>query len=221
MRANITKVQIGRSATTNAALPHTEGGQARAGDRKRARAKSFLKPRGPTRPHQNPCVWKTITFPALSSHFVNRLPEKIAARTSARGLQGTPLEAHTAWAQSRLDGLRAGTLAPEAVLDIEATARLMALAELTGLADRVLDWQTLRWYLNPISLRLEPVVHLDADRAGPHVRADALLPRLLASAPIRQLFQTLLRAEAERLLAPDTPGAEVAGLHLEEMDIRQ
>ncbi len=150
--------------------------------------------------------WEAVLPAGVDLDTAGWLLQPQAARwsTSARGLQGTPLESHTAWAESRLDGLRAGTLAPEAVLDIEATARLMALAELTGLADRVLDWQSLRWYLNPISLRLEPVVHLDAESAGPRVRADALLPRLMASAPIRQVFQTMLRAEAERLLAPDT-----------------
>ena len=121
--------------------------------------------------------------------------------TSARGLQGTPLEVHTAWAQARLDGLRAGTIAPEDALDVEATARVMALAELFGLADRVLEWESLRWYLNPVSLRLEPVVRLEPELPGPHLRADALWPRLLASARVRQAFTTILRAEAEHVLA--------------------
>ncbi len=133
------------------------------------------------------------------------LPEPQHARWSAgaRALQGTPLEAHIAWAQARLDAVRAGTLAPELALDVEAVARLLALAELTGLTDRVVTWATLRWYLNPVSLRLEPVLALDLEPPGPQIRADALLPRLLASRQIAQLLATLLRAEAARVLAPD------------------
>ncbi len=133
------------------------------------------------------------------------LPEPQAARWSAgaHSLQGTPVAAHTAWAQARLDGLRAGVLAPEDVLDVEATARLIALAELTGLADRALTWHNLRWYLNPVSLRLEPVLALTPERAEPQVDAHALLPRLLASPPLRTALTTMLRADAERLLAPD------------------
>jgi hypothetical protein len=133
------------------------------------------------------------------------LPQAQAARwsTSARGLQGTPLEVHTAWAQMRLDGLRAGTLTPDSVLNVEATARLLALAELTGLADGVVTWANLRWYLHPVSLRLEPVVRLGPELPGPQLQADALLPRLLASPGIRQALATIRRAEAERVLAPN------------------
>lgn len=122
--------------------------------------------------------------------------------TSARGLQGTPQESHIAWAQTRLDGLRAGKLALEDALDLPAMAQLMALAELTGLASRVLDWQSLRWYLNPVTLKLEPVVRLEPEPAGPQLARDALLPRLLACPPLRALYDSALRSQAQAFVAP-------------------
>lgn len=132
------------------------------------------------------------------------LPQPTPARwsTGARALVGTPMETHTAWAQGQLDHLRAGDLPAEQVVDVEATARVLALAELTGLADRVFTWGQLRWYLHPTTLKLEPVVQLTPDLPGPQVRTDTLLLRLLQSKPLQTAYATRLRAEAQRLLAP-------------------
>ncbi len=150
--------------------------------------------------------WEAVLPNGVDLDAAAWLPHPQPARwsTSARGLQGTPQESHPAWAQTRLDGLRAGQLAPEMVLNVDAMARLMALAELTGLADRVLDWQSLRWYLDPESLRLEPVVRLTPDHPGPQLADDALPRLLLASEPLRQAYATALQTEAARLMAADT-----------------
>ena len=149
--------------------------------------------------------WETLVPDGTDLDTQTWLAQPPAAHwsTGASALRGTPLEVHTAWAQARLDAVRAGQMPAADVLDVDATARLLALAELTGLTARVVDWQRLRWYLNPQSLRLEPVVALGPELPGPQVRADALLPLLLRSPPIAHAFATHLRAEAERVLAHD------------------
>ena len=129
-------------------------------------------------------------------------PQAARWSTSARALQGTPLEAHTAWAQSRLDELRLGRVKLEDALDLPAMAQLMALAELTGLAPRVLDWQSLRWYLNPVTLKLEPVLWLQPEAGGPQLRADLLLPQLLACAPLQPLYAADLQRLATQQSQP-------------------
>ena len=149
--------------------------------------------------------WMPLVPPGVDLGASQWLPRPQPAQwsTSARGLQGTPEEAQIAWAQARLDGIRSGQVALEEALDVTATARVLAIAEITGLAERVVQWRDLRWYLHPVSLRLEPVVHLDADAPGPAVRDDTLIPLLLASPAVRAAYASALHAEAQRLTATD------------------
>lgn len=67
----------------------------------------------------------------------------------------------------------AGDLAPREVFDVELMARFMAIAEVWN-AHHALAWHNLRFYFNPLTARLEPVVF------DGHLQARPLEPGLIA-----------------------------------------
>lgn len=91
-----------------------------------------------------------------------------------------------------LRGFLAGALPAASVFDVELAARFLALAE-TWNTRHLLAWHNLRFYLNPITARLEPVgfdaslQSLDLDR-GLVSRLEPVTSRLLDDPELRLAF---------------------------------
>ncbi len=104
-----------------------------------------------------------------------------------------------------LRGWMDGSLAPSEVLDVRSWAELLAACELFGAAHAV-TWNNLRFYLNPLTLRFEPVA-FDADVVPPLPGAGlvcqggrlALTTAVLEDPALRAAFLRALHADAERL----------------------
>jgi len=98
-----------------------------------------------------------------------------------------------------------GSLGAGDVFDVELTGRFLAVAELWG-AQRALRWQSLRFYFNPLTARLEPIGH-GAKARDPHggdglaTRAAPFAARLLEDRRIRASFAGSLRRIADEVLA--------------------
>jgi len=77
-------------------------------------------------------------------------------------------------ALSLLEAFRQGTLPARDVFDVQRLATFFAVCDLAG-AGHAATWHNMRFYLNPITARLEPI-GFDADAGGP-TRALSLLSR--------------------------------------------
>ena len=55
-----------------------------------------------------------------------------------------------------LEKLRNGDLKPNKILDVESTAKLIALRAV--IASSELDWKDIKFYYNPLTSKLEPIV---------------------------------------------------------------
>jgi hypothetical protein len=84
-----------------------------------------------------------------------------------------------------LRGVTTGTLAPSAAFEAEPTGRFLAVSELFGTHHGV-AWHQQRFYLNPITLKLEPLAFDNAPGVSDHelLRAQEPLVDLLLSDPI-------------------------------------
>ena len=100
-----------------------------------------------------------------------------------------------------LEGFRAGTLKTSKVFDIEQLARFCALVDLFG-ADHGFAWQNCRFYLNPITGRLEPI-GFDSN-SGPlkklsHFGGDVFAKRLFKDSQLIRIYTR----ELERISSPE------------------
>jgi len=93
---------------------------------------------------------------------LSRLPDEFLARALAfepdAGKSAREREAHRALASGLLDGFLAGSLAAREAFDVDLTARFLAVCELWRAVD-ALRWPNVRFYLNPITMRLEPIAN--------------------------------------------------------------
>jgi len=75
----------------------------------------------------------------------------------AKKVAASPLfTQHSELAIGLLRGLASEKLAPSEVFDVDAIGRFLAVADLWG-AWHVLRWHNIRFYLNPVTLKLEPI----------------------------------------------------------------
>ena len=93
-------------------------------------------------------------------------------------------------------GFLAGDLAPGEVFDLELMARFLAVVEVWE-AHHCLAWHNMRFYYNPLTARLEPVVfdgHLQARPLGPGLTAGIghFTPWLLEDDEFRAVFVRVL-----------------------------
>jgi len=116
-----------------------------------------------------------------------------------RRMAGTPMADQAALAVSLLRDLMRGRLPAERVVDVDRTARYLALCEVWGMADG-LQWGAARWLLHPLTLRLEPFARL-TPRSGRVVDGLAMAHYLLQSKLLRAHYEEALRDEAGRVLA--------------------
>jgi hypothetical protein len=103
------------------------------------------------------------------------------------------------------------TLNADDVFDADLMGRYLALAELWG-AQHALEWQSLRFYFNPLTARLEPIGHA-AELQHPHrgdgfaTRTAPFAARLLEDRRIRAAFVRSLHRIAGEMLAPSFSAA--------------
>ena len=131
----------------------------------------------------------------------------------------TPMQGQATLALSLLRDLMRGKLPADSVVDVERTARYLALCEVWGMADS-LQWGTTRWLLHPLTLRLEPFVRL-TPRTGRIVDGLAMAQTLLQSPALRLRYEQALREQANGILSPSAAaklaarvGDQVPGLEL-------
>lgn len=117
----------------------------------------------------------------------------------ARRIAGTPLADQAGLAVAGLHDLMRGTVPAEQVVDVQKTARFLAICEVWGMS-RALQWPEMRWVMHPVTLRLEPFVRMPAGPAAGRL-ADglAVVQRLLESSTFRAQYEADLRDEARHL----------------------
>jgi hypothetical protein len=117
----------------------------------------------------------------------------------ARRIVGTPLADQAGLAVTGLRDLMRGTAPAEQVVDVQKTARFLAICEVWGMS-RALQWTEMRWVMHPVTLRLEPFVRLPSGAAAGRL-ADgmAVVQRLLESTTFRAQYEAALRDEAKTL----------------------
>jgi len=96
--------------------------------------------------------------------FSNYKNTAVNAFRSSQIAKSTTLTENLAIAVGLLRSFTSGYLRPSEVFDIELMGRFIAVLELLG-SGHAMWWHNLRFYLNPITLRLEPI-GFDADLQG-------------------------------------------------------
>jgi hypothetical protein len=131
----------------------------------------------------------------------------IDAFRSTQVVESPQLRANFEAAVGLLRGFVAGDLSASEVFDAEAMGRFLAAAELWE-ASHTLFWNNLRFYLNPFTLRLEPIAY-DAEVSGnpsPDMLASQYEPfarALLRDPKIFSVFQRTLVHLADDLASGD------------------
>lgn len=80
----------------------------------------------------------------------------IEAFNSSKYKNNEQLRSQLSIAQGLFGGFMRGSLEPSKVFDIEKTSKFLAILEIFGAAHTV-DWRNIRFYLNPYSLKIEPI----------------------------------------------------------------
>jgi hypothetical protein len=168
--------------------------------------------------------WRTAAALHADVNFSACYPD-IACFEPQRIAADPKLQQDRALATALLRGVLAGTLPPGAAFDVSLTARYLALCELYG-AHHALAWNNLRFYMNPVTARLEPIafdgnVHeygfqkvatalLSVERA-----VDPFVATLVADAALRARFL----AEVHRLAAALTSAGLLPWLQAREQEL--
>ncbi len=158
--------------------------------------------------------WDSPVVPGEDADAVTWLdprPLEPKVEGEVRRIAGTPMADQAALAVSLLRDLMRGKLPAERVVDVDRTARYLALCEVWGMADG-LQWGAARWLLHPLTLRLEPFVRLTPS-SGRVVDGLVMAQYLLQSPVLRARYEVALREEADRVLAPAEAARLVARVH--------
>jgi hypothetical protein len=138
--------------------------------------------------------YHNASIKAFGSGKIERSPKLAAEREVAIGLLRAFVE---------------GTLAASQVFDVELMARFLAVAEIWRV-NHGLHWHNLRYYLNPLTSRLEPVGfdgNLQTHYVGPGLVTQAqeqdFIPRILEDPEIRGAFVSALRRISNEALEGD------------------
>ena len=135
--------------------------------------------------------------------FENFYVAEITPFGSSRIAKSPTLSAQLEVATGMLRGFLDKELTASEVFDVEQTTRFMAVSEVWG-AVHALRWHNLRFYLNPITLRLEPIafdINMQATYIGTGlVNLSERFPALWLEDPtLRAAFVRSLRRIAEEM----------------------
>ncbi len=103
-------------------------------------------------------LWETgvLVSELLNSPFYSYKNAPIDSFRTGQVARSGALSRQQAVAVGLLRGFVDGTLKPSEVFDAELMGRCLAVAELWG-SYHVVNWRNVRFYLNPITLKLEPI----------------------------------------------------------------
>ena len=106
-------------------------------------------------------AWETLDDGQINGPFASYTNAPIDAFGSGKIAESPDLLRQYKLATGLLRGLIDGKLAPSEVFDVQRMAAYIAICDFLG-SWHALVWHNLRFYLNPISMRLEPI-SFDAD----------------------------------------------------------
>lgn len=158
--------------------------------------------------------WDSPVVPGQDADAVSWLdprPLEPKMEGDPRRYVDTPLADQGALALSLLRDLMRGKLGADKVVDVERTARYLALCEVWGVSEG-LQWGAARWLLHPLTLRLEPFVRL-TPRTGRVVDGLAMAEALLQSPLLRSRYEQALHEQADAILSPVVAAALAARVH--------
>lgn len=166
-------------------------------------------------------MWENVVSAGAFGPFDDYHNAPIRAFGFKKVARSPKLSAEREIAVGLLRGFAEGTLLASRVFDIELMARFLAVAEVWRV-NHGLHWHNLRYYLNPLTLRLEPVGfdgNLQTHYTGPGLVTQAqeqdFMPRILADLAIREAFVRNLR----RIAADVVEGDFVS--HMKEIESEQ
>lgn len=166
-------------------------------------------------------MWDNVVSAGAFGPFDDYRNAEIGAFGSKKISNSPTLSAQRDVAIGLLRGFAEGALPASQVFDVEQMARFLAVAEVWRV-DHGLRWHNLRFYLNPMTFRLEPVgfdanlqVHYVGRGLVTERQEQDLIPRVLEDPAIREAFVRNLR----RIATDVVEGDLVA--HMKELEEQQ
>jgi hypothetical protein len=150
--------------------------------------------------HEDP-FFANLVRNGIHGPFENFFAARITPFGSSAIARSRKLSAQLEIATGLLRGFLEGRLLASTVFDVEGISRFLAVSEVWG-STHALTWHNLRFYLNPISMRLEPIafdINMQVTYVGTGmVTLSAPFASLLLDDPtIRSAFVRNLRRIAE------------------------
>jgi len=154
-------------------------------------------------------MWENVVSAGAFGPFDDYHNASIKAFGEGKIERSPKLSAEREVAVGLLRAFAEGTLPASQVFDVELMARFLAVAEIWRV-DHGLAWHNLRFYLNPLTSRLEPIgfdANLQTHYVGRGLVTEAqeqdFIPRIVEDPEIRKAFVAALRRISKEVLEGD------------------